>query len=70
MAARHRKTLVVCASCQADIHGRRSVCPSIHGVVTGERRAVKVACVVRAGGRGKRTCSAGTSPTAHQYSLA
>ena len=25
MAARHRKTLVVCASCHADIHGRRSV---------------------------------------------
>ncbi|MFD7490872.1 transposase [Streptomyces sp. NPDC059832] len=40
------------------------------GVVTGERRAAKVACVVRAGGRWKRACSAGTSPTAHQYPVA
>ncbi len=51
-------------------HPRQKTCPSTHGVITGERRAVKVACVVRAGGRGKRTCSAGTSPTAHQYPLA
>jgi hypothetical protein len=38
-----------------------------HAVVTGERRAVKVACAVRAGGRRKGPASSGTSPTAHQY---
>jgi hypothetical protein len=35
-------------------------------LLTGERRAVKVACAVRAGGRRRRTRTAGTSPTAHQ----
>lgn len=50
-------------------HPQTKVCPSTHGVVTGERRAVKVAWVVRAEDRGERTCSAGTSPTAHQYHL-
>ena len=51
-------------------HPRRAADTAAHAVVTGERRAVKVACVVRAGGRRKRTRTAGTSPAAHQYPVA
>ena len=51
-------------------HPRRAAGTAAHAVITGERRAAKVACVVRAGGRRKRTRTAGTSPAAHQHPAA
>jgi len=48
-------------------HTRRAANRCIHGIVTGEPRAGKLARVVRTGGRWKRTRhKAGTSPAAHR----
>ncbi len=55
MAARHRKTLIVCRSCHKDIHHGRPLktTPQLEGCMTGEPDDAKVSSPVRRGADGK-----------------
>lgn len=53
MAARRRKTLIVCQSCHDKIHDGSYDGPALRQNITGEPDAVKVASPVRRGGVGK-----------------
>ena len=65
MAARRRKTLVVCRDCHADIHAGRPTRHKYWTLDTGEPDARKRACPVRrgAGGKGPSRTSPAAYPT-------